>query len=92
MIDGKTMYFTRMDPRKATTKYVSRKENEPNITHMTRDASYEGLVMPFDLTNTPSFFCTLMNRIFHPHLDEFVVMYLDDISSIAAHWKSTWTI
>ncbi len=37
------------------------------------------LVMPFELTNAPIMFCTLMNDIFWEWLDNFVVVYIDDI-------------
>ena len=33
----------------------------------------------FGLTNAPTIFYTLMNKIFHPYFDKFVVVYLDDI-------------
>ena len=44
---------------------------------MTRYGAFEFLVIPFGLTNAPATFCTLMNKLFHPFLDQFVVVYLD---------------
>ena len=45
----------------------------------TRYGHYEFLVMSFGLTNAPAAFMDLMNRVFRPFLDRFVIVFIDDI-------------
>ena len=45
----------------------------------TRYGSYEFLVMPFGLCNVPLTFTTLMNTIFREEMNDFVIVYIDDI-------------
>jgi hypothetical protein len=57
---------------------------------------YEYLVISFGFTNTPAHFMYLMNSVFMPELDQFVVVFIDDIlvylKSSEEHEDHLWIV
>jgi len=71
--------FSRIDLHSGYYQIEIAEGDEEKTACHTRYGSYNFLVMPFGLTNAPATFCTLKNDIFREWLDDFVVVYIDDI-------------
>jgi hypothetical protein len=69
-------------PRLTSGRVIIRSVSDPKIyprPHLLRGTNYLNIWLSFGLTNAPAHFTYLMNTVFMPELDKFMVVFIDDI-------------
>jgi hypothetical protein len=71
--------FSNIDFRSGYHQIIIHDEDIPKTAFSMRYRLYEYLIIFFGLTNAPAYFMHLVNSVFMPELDKFVMVFIDDI-------------
>jgi len=88
---GRVKYFTSLDLKDAYYQVRMKEDEEWKMAFWTRYGHYKYTVMSFGLKNASVTFQQLINNMLREYLDDFVIMYLNDIliysEDLETHWE-----
>ena len=71
--------LSKIDLRSRCHQVHIKEEDIYKTAFMTRYGHYEFVVVPFGLTSALAKFMCFMNNLWHPYLDKFIIVFIDDI-------------
>jgi hypothetical protein len=88
--------FSKIDLHSGYHQIKIHAEDIPKVAFTMRYGLYEYLVMSFGLMKAPAHFIYLMNSIFMLEMDQYVVVFIDDIlvysKSMGEHEENLWLV
>ncbi|GKC72325.1 putative reverse transcriptase domain-containing protein, partial [Tanacetum coccineum] len=80
--------YSKINLRSGYHQLRVREEDIPKTAFRTRYGHYEFQVMPFRLTNAPAVFMDMMNRVCEPYMENFMIIFIDDIMIYSKNKKA----
>ena len=71
--------FSKLDLKKGFYQIRVKPEDIEETPFNTKNGQFQYLVMPMGLCNAPATFQILRNQLFYDFIDDFLVVYMDDL-------------